>query len=131
MDRAHLLDLTARFVEAFNSNDLDGVMAFFADDGIYDEFNGRRNVGKAAVRAALEPQFNGAFGEMKFLDEDMFVDPDAGKVMASWRCTLSIKGEPTSWRGLDLMHFKNDKLVQKLTYAKTKAPLFQNFTPPK
>ncbi len=131
MDRAHLLDLTARFVEAFNSNDLDGVMAFFADDGVYDEFNGRRNVGKAAVRAALEPQFNGAFGEMKFLDEDMFVDPDAGKVMASWRCTLSIKGEPTSWRGLDLMHFKNDKLVQKLTYAKTKAPLFQNFTQPK
>jgi uncharacterized protein (TIGR02246 family) len=131
MDRAHLLALTARFVEAFNNNDLDGVMAFFADDGVYDEFNGRRNVGKAAVRAALEPQFNGAFGEMKFLDEDMFVDPDAGKVMASWRCTLSIKGEPTSWRGLDLMHFKNDKLVQKLTYAKTKAPLFQNFTQPK
>jgi uncharacterized protein (TIGR02246 family) len=131
MDRAHLLALTARFVEAFNNNDLEGVMAFFADDGVYDEFNGRRNVGKAAVRAALEPQFNGAFGEMKFLDEDMFVDPDAGKVMASWRCTLSIKGEPTSWRGLDLMHFKNDKLVQKLTYAKTKAPLFQNFTQPK
>jgi len=95
MERAHLLDLTNRFVEAFNRNDLDAVMTFFADDGIYDEFNGRRNVGKAAVRAALEPQFNGAFGEMKFIDEDMFVDADAGKVMASWRCTLSIKGEPT------------------------------------
>ncbi len=126
MERAHLLDLTQRFVDAFNRNDLDGVMAFFAEDGVYDEFNGQRNVGKAAIRAALEPQFTGAFGEMKFLDEDMFVDPDAGKVMASWRCTLSIKGEPTSWRGLDLMHFKNDKLVQKLTYAKAKVPLFQS-----
>ncbi|MGH7914213.1 MAG: nuclear transport factor 2 family protein [Candidatus Binataceae bacterium] len=126
MDRAHLVDLTSRFVEAFNRNDLNAVMAFFADDGVYDEFNGRRNAGKAAVRAALEPQFNGAYGEMKFLDEDMFVDPDAGKVMASWRCTLSIKGESTSWRGLDLMHFKGDKLVQKLTYAKTKVPLFQS-----
>ena len=125
MDRAHLLDLSARFVDAFNRNDLDAVMAFFADDGVYDEFNGRRNVGKAAIRAAFAPQFSGAFGEMKFIDEDMFVDPEAGKVMASWRCTLSVKGEPTSWRGLDLMHFRDDKLVQKLTYAKAKVPLFQ------
>jgi uncharacterized protein (TIGR02246 family) len=126
MDRAHLMDLTNRFVEAFNRNDLDAVMAFFADDGVYDEFNGRRNVGKAAIRAAFTPQFTGAYGEMKFIDEDMFVDAETGKVMASWRCTLSVKGEPTSWRGLDLMHFKDDKLVQKLTYAKTKVPLFQS-----
>ena len=74
----------------------------------------------------FEPQFNGAYGEMKFLDEDLFADAEAGKVMTSWRCTLSIKGEPTSWRGLDLLHFKGDKLVQKLTYAKTKVPLFQS-----
>ena len=29
-------------------------------------------------------------------------------------------------RGLDLLHFKGDNLVQKLTYAKTKVPLFQS-----
>lgn len=126
MDRAHLLDLTHRFVEAFNRNDLDAVMAFFADDGVYDEFNGRCNTGKAAIRAAFEPQFSGAYREMKFLDEDLFADAETGKVMTSWRCTLSIKGEPTSWRGLDLLHFKGNKLVRKLTYAKTRAPLFQN-----
>jgi ketosteroid isomerase-like protein len=125
MERAHLLDLTRRFVDAFNRNDLNTVVGFFTDDGVYEEFNGKRNVGKAAIRAAFEPQFTGAYGEMKFLDEDMFADPEAGKVMASWRCTLSVKGEPTSWRGLDLMHFKGDRLVQKLTYAKAKVPLFQ------
>ena len=125
MERAHLLDLTRRFVDAFNRNDLNTVVGFFTDDGVYEEFNGKRNVGKTAIRAAFEPQFTGAYGEMKFLDEDMFVDPEAGKVMASWRCTLSIKGEPTSLRGLDLMHFKGDRLVQKLTYAKAKVPLFQ------
>ena len=126
MERAHLLELTRRFVDAFNNNDLSTVVGFFTDDGVYEEFNGKRNVGKAAIGAAFEPQFSGAYGEMKFLDEDMFVDPEAGKVMASWRCTLSVKGEPTSWRGLDLMHFKGEKLVQKLTYAKTKVPLFQS-----
>jgi ketosteroid isomerase-like protein len=126
MERAQLLDLTRRFVDAFNRNDLNTVVGFFSDDGVYEEFNGKRSVGRAAIRAAFEPQFTGAYGEMKFLDEDMFADPEAGKVMASWRCTLSIKGEPTSWRGLDLMHFKGDKLVQKLTYAKAKVPLFQD-----
>jgi hypothetical protein len=46
--------------------------------------------------------------------------------MASWRCTLEVKGEPTSWRGLDAMTFDADgKITHKLTYAKTKAPLFE------
>lgn len=126
MNREELVETTRSFLDAFNREDLDAVMEFFADDGIYDEFNGRRNVGKAAIRAAFVPQFTGAFGMMRFIDEDLFADAVTGKVMASWRCTLSIKGQPTSWRGLDLMHFVNGKLVHKLTYAKTKTPLFQD-----
>ena len=126
MDRQQLFNLTTRFIEAFNRNDLDTVMSFFTDDAVYDEFNGKRNKGKAAIRAAFTPQFTGAFGSMQFLDEDLFIDSDTGKVMASWRCTLSLKGQPTSWRGLDLLHFRGEKLVQKLTYAKAKVPLFQD-----
>jgi ketosteroid isomerase-like protein len=126
MDRQLLHHLTTRFIEAFNRNDLDTVMSFFTDDAVYDEFNGKRNEGKAAIRAAFTPQFTGAFGSMQFLDEDLFIDSDTGKVMASWRCTLSVKGQQTSWRGLDLLHFRGEKLVQKLTYAKAKVPLFQD-----
>jgi len=125
MERQQLVELTTRFVEAFNLNDLDTVMSFFSEDAVYDEFNGTRNEGKQAIRAAFIPQFTGAFGKMQFIDEDLFVDADAGKVMASWRCTLEVKGRPTSWRGLDLLHFQSGKLVQKLTYAKAKVPLFQ------
>jgi uncharacterized protein (TIGR02246 family) len=126
MNREELIEITQRFLDAFNREDLDAVMEFFADDGLYDEFNGRRNVGKAAIRAAFVPQFTGVFGTMRFLDEDLFVDAAAGKVMASWRCTLTVKGQPTSWRGLDLLHFAGGKLVQKLTYAKAKYPLFED-----
>lgn len=126
MNRDELIDLTRRFVAAFNREDLDAVMEFFADGAVYDEFNGRRNVGKDAIRAAFKPQFSGAFGAMRFLDEDLFADAESGKVMASWRCTLALKGEPTSWRGLDLLHFVNGRIVAKLTYAKAKTPLFQD-----
>ncbi len=123
--RHHLETLTRAFMDAFNRNDLEAVMAFFADDAVYDEFNGRQNKGKDAIRTAFEPQFRGGFGEMTFLDEDRFVDPTTGKVMVSWRCTLEVKGQPTSWRGLDLLHFQGDRLVHKSTYAKTRTPLFE------
>ena len=123
--RRRLAELTRRFVTAFNDNDLDAVMSYFADGGVYDEFNGTRNRGKDAIRAALLPQFTGRYGTMRFIDDDLFVDADAGKVMASWRCTLELKGQPTSWRGLDLLHFQGDALVRKTTYAKTRAPLFE------
>ncbi|MEM7321678.1 MAG: nuclear transport factor 2 family protein [Actinomycetota bacterium] len=123
--RTELAELTADFLSAFNENDLDRMMSFFAEDGIYEEFNGKQNVGLDEVRAAFAPQFAGAFGDMKFLDEDLIVDADARKVMASWTCTLEVKGQPTAWRGLDAMTFdEGGKLTHKLTYAKAKAPLF-------
>jgi uncharacterized protein (TIGR02246 family) len=126
MERAKLIDLTRRFTDAFNRNDLDAVMAFFTEDAIYDEFNGKRNRGKAAIRAAFEPQFSGAFGDMEFLEDDIFVDAEAGKAMISWRCTLSVNGKPTSWRGLDLLLFVGECIVSKQTYAKARAPLFED-----
>lgn len=125
-ERQRLVDLAERFMLTFNRNDLDGMMAFFAEDAVYDEFNGRQNRGLDAIRHAFEPQFSGAFGTMEFLDDDMFVDAATGKVMVSWRCTLEVKGEPTAWCGLDLLHFQDGKLVLKNTYAKTKVPLFQD-----
>ena len=125
LTRDELASITADFLGAFNSNDLDKTMSFFADEGVYEEFNGVANKGLDAVRAAFAPQFSGAFGEMRFLDEDLIVDAEARKVMASWTCTLEVKGQPASWRGLDAMTFdEQGKITHKLTYAKAKAPLF-------
>ena len=126
MERAKLVDLTRRFTDAFNRNDLEAVMAFFSDDSVYDEFNSKRNHGKAAIRAAFEPQFSGAFGKMEFLEDDIFVDAEAGKAMINWRCTLFIKGKLTSWRGLDLLCFAGERVILKGTYAKSRAPLLED-----
>ena len=125
-DRQNLAELTSRFMTAFNANDLDTVMSFFTEDSVYNEFTGKQNLGKDAIRAAFTPQFTGQYGQMQFLDDDLFIDADTGKVMASWRCTLDVKGQPTSWRGLDLLHFQDDKLVRKLTYAKAKVLQLQS-----
>lgn len=125
MDRNALDRLVLDFTDAFNREDLDAVMGYFAEDGIYDEFNGARHHGKAAIRAAFEPQFRGDFGRVRFIEEDRFLDPETGKAMISWTCTLETKQGPGGWRGLDLLHFAGGRLVEKHTYAKAKVPLIE------
>jgi len=39
---ATLADAARRFTLAFNENDLDGVMEWFAEDSVYDQFDGTR-----------------------------------------------------------------------------------------
>ena len=121
--------LTLDFTETFNRNDLDGTMRFFAPDAVYDQFDGAAARGQEAIRAAFQPQFDGAFGQMRFLEEDLFVDAATAKTMVSWTCTLATKRGPAGWRGLDLLHFDAEGLIAaKLTYAKTKTPLLEALT---
>jgi uncharacterized protein (TIGR02246 family) len=123
MEREKLAELVMQFTEAFNREDLDGVMSFMAEDAVYDEFNGTRNQGAAAIRAAFEPQFRGDYGKLRFHTEDLFVDAPAGKALIRWLCTLETRRGPAAWRGLDILHVENGRITEKLTYAKAKAPL--------
>ena len=123
MERKQLEDLVVRFTEAFNRDDLDGVMSFMAEDAIYDEFNGRRSRGKQAIREAFVPQFRGDFGRIRFQTEDLFVDPESGKALIRWLCTLESDGQSSAWRGLDILRFEDGLLAEKHTYAKAKVPL--------
>lgn len=122
----YLEQATRKFVEANNLADLDAVMDFFCDDAVYEDIYGGRHVGSAAIREALLPFFDGSLGKLEYVGEDLFVDGDARKVMVSWRCNLELDGKPVYLRGLDLLHFRNDKLVAKLAYGKASAPLFQS-----
>lgn len=115
---AELEDLVVRFTDAFNREDLDAVMAFFAEDGVYDEFDGARRVGKAEIRRAFEPQFRGDYGRMRFVTEDLFVDPVSGKGLIRWLCTTERDSKVRGWRGLDILVFAGGRLVEKQTYAK-------------
>jgi len=127
LDHDRLKQLTLDFTEAFNANDLDGVMSYFAEDAVYDQFNGEPATGLAAIREAFAPQFAGTFGEMRFVEEDLFVDAEAGRALVSWLCTLETKRGRAGWRGLDILHFDDaGKITAKLTYAKASQPLMQS-----
>jgi uncharacterized protein (TIGR02246 family) len=119
-----LHELSVAFLDAFNRNDLDGVMSYFAEDAVYEELTGRINQGREAIRKAFAPQFEGKFGPIQFIEEDTFIDAAAGKIMSSWDMTITKDGVAQLMRGLDLLVFVGDKLVLKQTYVKTKSPLY-------
>ncbi len=133
-DRTALETFVLRFTDAFNRDDLDGVMALMADDAVYDEFNARRSEGKAAIREAFVPQFRGDYGTIRFYPEDLFVDPTpspgatpSGKALIRWRCRLETPAQRREWRGLDILHVADGRVVEKHTYAKTEVPLLREF----
>lgn len=123
--RAALEKRVIDFTEAFNREDIDEVMSYFAADAIYDEFNGVRHLGLAAIRKAFEPQFTGAFGRMRFHTEDMFLDVAAQKALIRWTLTLEEPHRAGAYRGLDILHWDGERLAEKHTYCKAKIPLIR------
>jgi ketosteroid isomerase-like protein len=122
---AELKQLTDEFLGVFNRADVDGIMHFFNDDAVYEEFHGKVNEGKAAIRNSFDGLFSGRFGTIRFDEDDTFIDAEAGKVMSSWRLHLEMEGQPVVLAGLDLLYFDGKKIVRKLTYAKAKAGLYE------
>ena len=123
--RAALEKLVIDFTEAFNREDIDEVMSYFAEGAIYDEFNDVRHVGRDAIRAAFVPQFAGKYGRMRFYTEDLFLDVDSGKALIRWVLTMEEESRQGAYRGLDILHFDNSKLTEKHTYCKAKIPFIR------
>lgn len=120
--RKELEELTKAFVDCFNRQDVDAIAAFFTEDGVYEDSAGGSHTGPAAIREAFVPLVCGGRGKISFEDEDFFAEPESDKVMASWTLHMEVDGKPVKLRGLDLLHFRGDKLVRKMAYAKAAAP---------
>jgi NADPH-dependent 2,4-dienoyl-CoA reductase/sulfur reductase-like enzyme len=141
------MDVAARidaFVAAFNDNDLDAVMTYFADDAVYRPGDGTEHHGLAEIRRAFAPQFAGAFGRMRFDEIDRLVDPIARKASIRWICRhdlgygagipapmrlfyrLLIGGTRAGWHGLDVFHFDDaGRITGKFSYVTAKRPLLE------
>ena len=138
MTATQINETITKFTDAFNVNDLDLAMTFFSDDAVYEPGDGKTHRGKAEIRAALEPQFNGAFGAIRFDERDMVIDVENRKAAFRWVCRhdishakprglvwflrgISIRlvlGKRFGWQGVDVLHFDADgKIKGKFTYG--------------
>ena len=109
------------FLAAFNAHDLDAIMGFFAEDCEFDmprgtEAWGTRYVGKSAVREGLATRFAG-IPDVHYGDDNHWVAGDLG--VSTWLLTGTTKtGEQIRVRGVDLLQFRDGKIVKKDSYWK-------------
>jgi len=143
LSRDDLRVLTVRFLDAFNTGNLDAVMSHFAEDALYMTYDGKAYRGKRAVRDALEPQFLGAYGRLTFHVQDLILDEESQKATVRWLCRHELGNErdmPSAaraqrlvfrgalgrvfgWYGLDVLHFEGGLVSVKRTYTHAPLPL--------
>ena len=113
---------TLRSIAAgFDTHDLEGILAHFADDAVFESPKGpdawgRRFVGKDEIRRAFAGRFSG-IPDVRYRQDDHFADGDRGA--SEWTLTgTTTEGERLEIRGCDLWPFRDDKVVKKDSYWK-------------
>ena len=121
--RHELENALRRWNQAWDDHDLEGVMELFHDDILFENWTGAKAQGKEALRQAWTSWFAN-HGGFRFTEEETFIDVEQQKVLYRWQLEWpstekGCEGKPEMRRGVDVMHFKDGKLIKKLTYSKT------------
>jgi len=108
---------------AWDNHDLDGVIDLFHEDVLFDNWTGGRVRGKEALRKAWAPWFAN-HGTFRFIEEETFIDEKEQKVLYRWLLEWPSferehQGKHEKRRGVDVIHFKDGKIINKFTYSKT------------
>ena len=107
--------------DAFNRHDLDAILAYFADDAVFEAPRGpfpwgRRFEGVDAVWVGLAARFAG-IPDVHYGDDDHFVAGDRGA--SEWTLTgTTTDGERLEVRGCDLWTFEDGLVTKKDSYWK-------------
>jgi steroid delta-isomerase-like uncharacterized protein len=107
--------------DGFNAHDVDRIMAFFADDAVYDSPRGSRPwgtrfEGKEAVADGFAARFAG-LPDVRYGDVRHFVSGDRGA--SEWLLTGTLAdGTRLEVRGCDLWEFRDGQVVRKDSYWK-------------
>ena len=114
-------DMLRDVLDAFNRHDLDGIMAFFADDAVFESPRGEhawgtRFEGKDAVRKGLGARFEG-IPDVHYGGDRHLACGDRG--VSEWTLTgTTTDGERLEVRGCDLWEFRDGLIIRKDSYWK-------------
>jgi ketosteroid isomerase-like protein len=118
------LELMKAISAAFNSRDVDRIVSFFAEDGVFclsrgPEPVGRTLQGKAVIRKALADRFV-QIPNMRWENEEYILAPDANRAISVWTVRgKGSDGEDLNYQGVDIYTFdRNDKIAHKNTFWK-------------
>ena len=123
LSRADLDKALAKWNQAWKHHDLGGVMQLFHDDVLFENWTGAKARGKKNLLKSWTPWFEND-KSFRFTEEDTFIDEMQQKVLYRWQLEWhslesGLEGKLEKRRGVDVLHFKDGKIIKKLTYSKT------------
>ena len=119
------LDYLDEIHEAFNRYDVDAIVDYFADDGVFQlargpEPFGRRLEGKDEIRNFLTERF-AAIKDMHW--KKFHIWTSGNRAASEWVVTATLPGgDRLEQYGCDLYQFRGNKIVRKDTYWKSRDP---------
>jgi ketosteroid isomerase-like protein len=123
LSRIEIKNALKRWNLAWDNHDLEGVMKLFHDEVVFENWTGGKAQGKEALWKAWAPWFANHQG-FRFTEEETFIDEEEQKALYRWQLEWpsfekGFEGKPEKRRGVDILHFRDGKIIRKLTYSKT------------
>ena len=109
--------------DAYNRNDIDDVMSFFAEDAVFDhaagtEINGTRFEGLETIRSIFEGLFNNV-ESVNWTPIDTRISGD--KAYCEFHRVAQLKsGETQDFLSIDILTFRDGLIVHKDTFYKNR-----------
>jgi ketosteroid isomerase-like protein len=107
--------------DAFNRHDVEAVVGYFAEDGVFrlargDDGFGRKPTGKAEIRDFLNDRFR-AIGDMHWEASATWFS--GNRATSEWLVTATLpNGDKLELSGCDLYEFRGRQIIKKDTYWK-------------
>ena len=121
MDHDEAMLMLKAITTAFDEHDIDGIMAHFAEDPVFEgprgtEPWGTRFVGREAIREAFAARFAG-IPDARYEHDAHFVDGDRGA--SEWTLSgTTTEGQSIEVRGCDLWTIRDGRVVKKDSFWK-------------
>jgi ketosteroid isomerase-like protein len=121
MEHDDAVRMLEQIAAGFDTHDLDGIMAHFADDAVFDgprgsEKWGTRFAGREAIREAFAARFAG-IPDVRYQEDSHFVDGDRGA--SEWTLSgTTTDGARIEVRGCDLWTLRDGTVVKKDSFWK-------------
>ena len=123
LSRSEIKSKLTKWNQAWDRHDLEAVMQLFHEDVLFENWTGATIRGRGSLAKAWASWFKN-HGGFRFTGEDTFIDESEQKVLYRWQLDWpsmekGFEGRHESRRGVDVLHFKDGKIIKKLTYCKT------------
>lgn len=123
LSRKEIEELLTRWERAWNDHNLDEVMSAFHDEVLFENWTGGKVKGKLNLRRVWAPWFANHSG-FRFIEEETFIDETQQKALFRWQLEWSssekgYEGRTERRHGVDVLHFQDGAIIQKLTFSKT------------